>query len=148
MRNNVRGKNKSFIPRVDKGRCCPLGGFDYKAVGFLKRYISDSGKIDSGKRSGNCAKCQRNLTLAIKRARHMALIPYASNHLYDTSLISEPEAKEEVSGVVRGLKDLLTVRTDDGHMLDDFLETNFQTLKLSEPVKNEIRKLKEETTSE
>ena len=97
MRNNVRGKNKSFIPRVDKGRCCPLGGFDYKAVGFLKRYISDSGKIDSGKRSGNCAKCQRNLTLAIKRARHMALIPYASNHLYDTSLISEPEAKEEVS---------------------------------------------------
>ena len=102
MRNNVRGKNKSFIPRVDKGRCCPLGGFDYKAVGFLKRYISDSGKIDSGKRSGNCAKCQRNLTLAIKRARHMALIPYASNHLYDTSLISvkevaEPEAKEEVA---------------------------------------------------
>ncbi|MFL2673477.1 MAG: 30S ribosomal protein S18, partial [Dehalococcoidia bacterium] len=97
MRNNVRGKNKSFIPRVDKGRCCPLGGFDYKAVGVLKRYISDSGKIDSGKRSGNCAKCQRNLTLAIKRARHMALIPYASNHLYDTSLISLEKAKEEVS---------------------------------------------------
>ena len=95
MRNNVRGKNKSFIPRVDKGRCCPLGGFDYKAVGVLKRYISDSGKIDSGKRSGNCAKCQRNLTLAVKRARHMALIPYASNHLYDTSLISVKEAKEE-----------------------------------------------------
>ena len=97
MRNNVRGKNKSFIPRVDKGRCCPLGGFDYKAVGVLKRYISDSGKIDSGKRSGNCAKCQRNLTLAIKRARHMALIPYASNHLYDTSLISLEKAKEEVA---------------------------------------------------
>ena len=103
MRNNVRGKNKSFIPRVDKGRCCPLGGFDYKAVGVLKRYISDSGKIDSGKRNGNCAKCQRNLTLAIKRARHMALIPYASNHLYETSLISikeqtsepESESKEE-----------------------------------------------------
>jgi len=103
VRNNVRGKNKSFIPRVDKGRCCPLGGFDYKAVGVLKRYISDSGKIDSGKRNGNCAKCQRNLTLAIKRARHMALIPYASNHLYETSLISikeetsepESESKEE-----------------------------------------------------
>jgi len=90
MKNN-RGRNKSFIVRVDKGRCCPMGGFDYKAIGILKRYIAETGKIESGKRMGNCAKCQRNLTTAIKRARHMALIPFASNHRYDTSLISLPK---------------------------------------------------------
>ena len=134
MRNNVRGKNKSFIPRVDKGRCCPLGGFDYKAVGVLKRYISDSGKIDSGKRNGNCAKCQRNLTLAIKRARHMALIPYASNHLYETSLISikeetsepESESKEEEkldhrSMVKRELIPILIIQVVDSNIHLNYL---------------------------
>lgn len=68
-----------------------MGGFDYKAIGILKRYIAETGKIEAGRRSGNCAKCQRNLTIAIKRARHMALIPFASNHRYDTSLISLPK---------------------------------------------------------
>ena len=96
MRPTTNRRPKSFMPKVDKGRCCPINGFDYKAVGLLKKYISDTGKIESGNRNGNCAKCQRNLTIAIKRARHMALIPYASNHRYDTSLISlENETKEE-----------------------------------------------------
>ena len=97
MRPTTNRRPKTFMPKVDKGRCCPLNGFDYKAVGLLKKYITDTGKIESGNRNGNCAKCQRNLTIAIKRARHMALIPYASNHKYDTSLISldnEPVAEE------------------------------------------------------
>ena len=65
-RPKSRGKN---IPqKSDKGNCCPIGGFDYKAVGLLKRYISETGKIDSGRRNGNCAKCQRGLTAAVKRA--------------------------------------------------------------------------------
>ncbi|MEF9942253.1 MAG: 30S ribosomal protein S18 [Lachnospiraceae bacterium] len=49
---------------------------DYKDVVKLKRYISERGKILPRRITGNCAKHQRALTVAIKRARHIALMPY------------------------------------------------------------------------
>ena len=85
-RPKFRGKNN--IQKSDRLGYCPEGGFDYKAVGLLKKYISETGKIDSAKRNGLSAKCQRSLTSAIKRARHMALLPFSSSHVYDTSLLS------------------------------------------------------------
>tara|TARA_S200000501_G_scaffold287513_1_gene272075 strand:+ start:994 stop:1470 length:477 start_codon:yes stop_codon:yes gene_type:complete len=99
-RPKSRGKNISRRP--EKIGYCPEEGFDYKAVGLLKKYVSETGKIDSAKRNGLSSKCQRSLTAAIKRARHMALLPFASNHNYDTSLLdigkrnSEEVVKEEV----------------------------------------------------
>ncbi|MBI4250294.1 30S ribosomal protein S18 [Candidatus Uhrbacteria bacterium] len=50
---------------------------DYKDIGLLKRYISSYGKIAPRKRSGCCAKHQRKLAHAIKKARIMALLPFA-----------------------------------------------------------------------
>lgn len=49
---------------------------DYKDVELLKRYISEKGKILPRRVTGTSAKYQRMLTTAIKRARHMALLPY------------------------------------------------------------------------
>ena len=49
---------------------------DYKDTNKLKRYISERGKILPRRITGNCAKHQRALTVAIKRARHVALMPY------------------------------------------------------------------------
>ena len=49
---------------------------DYKDVATLKKYISERGKILPRRVTGNCAKHQREITTAIKRARHMALMPY------------------------------------------------------------------------
>ena len=49
---------------------------DYKDVPKLRRYITERGKILPRRISGNCAKHQRQLTVAIKRARYMALLPY------------------------------------------------------------------------
>ncbi|MCL6580521.1 MAG: 30S ribosomal protein S18 [Firmicutes bacterium] len=49
---------------------------DFKDVGRLRRYLSDRGKILPRRISGNCAKHQRQLTVAIKRARNIALLPY------------------------------------------------------------------------
>ena len=49
---------------------------DYKDVHMLKRYVSERGKILPRRITGNCAKHQRALTVAIKRARHIALMPY------------------------------------------------------------------------
>lgn len=49
---------------------------DYKDAGRLKRYISERGKILPRRVSGNCARHQRQLTVSVKRARHMALLPF------------------------------------------------------------------------
>ncbi|MEE2827656.1 MAG: 30S ribosomal protein S18 [Myxococcota bacterium] len=51
---------------------------DYKDVKALKRFLSESGKILPRRRTGLSAKNQRQLTRAIKRARHLALIPYTT----------------------------------------------------------------------
>ena len=52
------------------------GVIDYKDVNKLKRYVSERGKILPRRITGNCAKHQRALTVAVKRARHIALMPY------------------------------------------------------------------------
>jgi small subunit ribosomal protein S18 len=54
---------------------------DYKDVSTLRRFISDQGQIDSRRRSGTCARHQRRLTLAVKRARILALLPYTAEHV-------------------------------------------------------------------
>ena len=51
----------------------------YKDVNKLKRYISERGKILPRRITGNCAKHQRALTVAIKRARHLAILPYVQD---------------------------------------------------------------------
>lgn len=52
--------------------------FDYKNVELLRRYISEDGSIVNKERSGLSAKQQRELARAIKRARHLALLPFVT----------------------------------------------------------------------
>lgn len=49
---------------------------EYKDMGRIRKFISERGKILPKRMTGNCAKHQRELTIAIKRARHIALLPY------------------------------------------------------------------------
>jgi small subunit ribosomal protein S18 len=49
---------------------------DYKDVGRLRRYLNDRAKIQPRRMTGTCARHQRLLTVALKRARHMALLPF------------------------------------------------------------------------
>lgn len=58
---------------------------DYKDVDKLRRLISERGKIDPRRKTGLIAKDQRKLTRAIKRARHLALLPYTAEHMRQTS---------------------------------------------------------------
>ncbi|HUX48008.1 MAG TPA: 30S ribosomal protein S18 [Dehalococcoidia bacterium] len=78
----VRG-TRSFLT---KPAVCPFckGNMkiNYKDVSVLSRYISNQGKIVSRRRSRTCAKHQRNLAHAIKRARYLALLPYAPTHIW------------------------------------------------------------------
>ena len=146
-RPKSRGKNISRRP--ERVGYCPEEGFDYKAVGLLKKYISETGKIDSAKRNGLSSKCQRSLTTAVKRARHMALLPFASNHNYDTSLLdigkresdntsnekidlikSEPEDEFVAGSEVASDEDAKEDSVKDGVVSDEVVE--------EESVKNEV----------
>ena len=73
-RRPMRRINKVCVYCVDKNAV-----IDYKDTNKLKRYISERGKILPRRITGNCAKHQRKLTTAIKRARHIALMPYITD---------------------------------------------------------------------
>jgi small subunit ribosomal protein S18 len=59
---------------------------DYKETGRLRRYVSDRAKIEPRRKTGTCARHQRMLTLALKRARHMALLPFTAQHIQLTGV--------------------------------------------------------------
>src|SRR5438552_8552126 len=67
----------------------------YKDVGRIRRYISERGKIDPRRKSGTCAKHQRMLTTALKRARLMALLPYTAEHVRG---LMSPQARAMAGG--------------------------------------------------
>ena len=54
---------------------------DYKEINRLRRYLSERAKIEPRRKTGTCAEHQRQLAVALKRARHVALLPYAPEHL-------------------------------------------------------------------
>lgn len=70
-RRGGRRRKKVCIFCADKNSV-----IDYKDVNKLKRYVSERGKILPRRITGNCAKHQRALTVAVKRARHVSLMPY------------------------------------------------------------------------
>jgi len=67
-----------FIPRRRVCQFCvdKVDAIDYKDAGKLRRYVSERGKIEPRRKTGTCAKHQRTLTVALKRARHIALLPF------------------------------------------------------------------------
>ena len=84
-RNRTRERPR-YVPRRKICSFCKdkIKDIDYKDSVKLRRYISDRGKIEPRRRSGTCAKHQRLLATAIKRARHLALLPYVPAHIRET----------------------------------------------------------------
>jgi small subunit ribosomal protein S18 len=72
-----RGKRKKKVCSFCVDRSGQTLVIDYKDVFKLRKYITERGKILPRRISGNCAYHQRELTVAIKRARNVALIPFA-----------------------------------------------------------------------
>jgi small subunit ribosomal protein S18 len=58
---------------------------------MLRRYISDRGKIEPRRRTGTCAKHQRALAMAVKRARHLALLPFTPAHIHQAGSMGSRE---------------------------------------------------------
>lgn len=82
-RRPARGK---YIPKRKVCFFCrdKVQYIDYKDPAKLRPYISDRGKISPRRKSGACAKHQRALATAIKRARHLALLPFVAAHMRKT----------------------------------------------------------------
>jgi len=85
-RNNRNNNDEDFNPKFRKVRkkVCALCAnkdlvLDYKNAEQLKKYVNEKGKILPRRATGACAKHQRDITLAVKRARHIAILPYAQN---------------------------------------------------------------------
>jgi small subunit ribosomal protein S18 len=74
------GRKKSFFRRRKVCRMCAdkMDTVDYKDLRFLQQYLVERSKILPRRISGTCAKHQRIIQQAIKRARHVALLPYTS----------------------------------------------------------------------
>jgi small subunit ribosomal protein S18 len=70
-----------FVPRPKVCQFCvdKVKRIDYKQSDMLRRFLSDRGKIRPRRQTGTCARHQRYLAVAIKRARHLALLPFVSN---------------------------------------------------------------------
>ena len=77
--SNVR-REKGRRPRKKVCSFCvdKIESINYKEIGRLQRYVSERGKILPRRISGNCAKHQRQVTLAVKRARSIALLPFTT----------------------------------------------------------------------
>jgi len=76
-----------YVPRRKVCAFCvnKIKEIDYKDPDKLRQYITDRAKIAPRRRTGTCAKHQRILATAIKRARHLALLPYVPSHMRQVS---------------------------------------------------------------
>jgi small subunit ribosomal protein S18 len=68
-------------PFFRRRKTCPFSSphapkIDYKDVKLLQRYLNSYGKIETRKRTGTCLKHQRRVAVALKRSRHLALLPF------------------------------------------------------------------------
>lgn len=82
-RTERNGQRRGRFSGPRPPRFCPFCAqkvkyIDYKTADQLRRYLTDKGKIKARRKIGTCAKHQRRLALAIKRARHVALLPFST----------------------------------------------------------------------
>lgn len=89
-RGHGRGR---YVPRRKVCSFCvnKVHTIDYKDISQLRRFISDRGRMEPRRKTGVCAKHQRALSVALKRARHIALLPYTPEHIRVTGAFTPRE---------------------------------------------------------
>ena len=89
------GGGRKFTPRRKVCQFCvdKIKEVDYKDLTRLRRFLSERGKIEPRRKTGTCAKHQRSLNVALKRARQLAMLPFTAEHIRITGvLVREPGA--------------------------------------------------------
>ena len=100
MGGGMRTNRTRYVPKRKVCFFCANKNeaIDYKNPEKLRNYVSDMAKIDPRRRTGTCAKHQRALATAIKRARQLALLPYTSDHSFTPPIAANaPAAPSAVS---------------------------------------------------
>jgi small subunit ribosomal protein S18 len=77
--NNFKIRKKRVCRHCTDKQSCRDLYIDFKDTKKLSRFLSEQGKMIPKRTSGNCARSQRQLSIAIKRARHLALLPYVAD---------------------------------------------------------------------
>lgn len=129
FRNNVRRRKKVCAFCAEK-----VEYIDFKNADKLKKYVSERGKILPRRVMGTCAKHQRELTTAIKRARQVALLPY------DAEVTRLAKAKHFAYSKPEAVK------VEENEALENEVETVVETVE--EPVVEEVAEAAEETVEE
>jgi len=80
-RGGYRGRDNRRRARVCQFCADKTKVIDYKDYALLRQFVGERGRISSRRKTSTCAKHQRMLARAIKRARFMALLPYAAEHV-------------------------------------------------------------------
>jgi len=85
-RRPFRGRRREYDSRPKKCEFCTdrKKVIDYKNMGLLRSYLTEHARIRPRRRTGTCAKHQRQVARAIKRARHLAFMPYSHEHTRHT----------------------------------------------------------------
>jgi len=85
MMDNEQPMMRRYVARPKFCQFCvdKTAIIDYKNVDMLRRYVTEEGKIRPRRQTGTCAKHQRTVATAIKRARHLALVPYIGGTDWD-----------------------------------------------------------------
>ena len=104
-RKPARRRDKKGGPGSGRRKPClfckdKIEHVDYKDVGTLRRFISERGKIRSRRITGACRRHQNQIATAVKRARELALLPYAGD---DTPFVAMPPRIESVLVQPRGV---------------------------------------------
>ncbi|MBR4256574.1 MAG: 30S ribosomal protein S18 [Clostridia bacterium] len=129
FRNNVRRRKKVCAFCAEK-----VEYIDFKNADKLKKYVSERGKILPRRVMGTCAKHQRELTTAIKRARQVALLPY------DAEVTRLAKAKHFAYSKPEAVK------VEENEALENEVETVVETVE--EPVVEEVAEAAEEAVEE
>ena len=98
-RTAVRTNRTRYVPKRKVCFFCANKNevIDYKNPEKLRNYVSDRAKIDPRRRTGTCAKHQRALAVAIKRARHLALLPFVADHAFTAPIASVPANTQQTT---------------------------------------------------
>lgn len=94
--NRPRTRSWNGKKYIAKRRVCnfcsdKVEEIDYKDASKLRRYISDRGRIEPRRKTGTCSRHQRALATAIKRARHIAILPYVAEHMHRMGAVEQAQ---------------------------------------------------------
>jgi small subunit ribosomal protein S18 len=120
-RDRDRKRSPKDLARRAKKRVCifckdHIDWVDYKDVNLLRRFISDRGKIRARRVSGNCAQHQREVAVAIKTARELALLPYAQRTMTERTGPRGPRSMESAPMPIPGDDDVSVPVDADGDL--------------------------------